>query len=47
MSGAAVQVQPVVLAKARSLGAAGEAWLDRLPGLVAQLERRWSVQVVE
>jgi streptomycin 6-kinase len=47
VSGAAVQVQPVVRAKARSLGAAGTAWLDRLPGLVAELERRWSVQVVE
>ena len=47
MSGAAVQVQPAVLAKARSLGAAGAAWLDRLPGLVAELERRLSVQVVE
>jgi streptomycin 6-kinase len=47
VSGAAVQVQPVVRAKARSLGAAGAVWLDRLPGLVAGLERRWSVQVVE
>jgi streptomycin 6-kinase len=47
VSGAAVQVQPVVRAKARSLGAAGAVWLDRLPGLVAELERRWSVQVVE
>jgi streptomycin 6-kinase len=47
VSGVAVQVQPVVRAKARSLGAAGTAWLDRLPGLVAELERRWSVQVVE
>jgi streptomycin 6-kinase len=47
VSGAAVQVQPVVRAKARSLGAAGTAWLDGLPGLVAELERRWSVQVVE
>jgi streptomycin 6-kinase len=47
VSGAAVQVQPVVRAKARSLGAAGAAWLDRLPGVVAELERRWSVQVVE
>ena len=47
MSGAAVQVQPVVRAKARSLGTAGAAWLDRLPLLVAELERRWSVQVVE
>jgi streptomycin 6-kinase len=40
-------VQPVVQAKAHSLGAAGVAWLDGLPALVAELERRWSVQVVE
>ena len=47
MNDAAVQVQPVVRAKARSLGPAGAVWLDRLPGLVAELERRWSAQVVE
>jgi streptomycin 6-kinase len=47
VSGAAVHVQPVVRTKARSLGPAGVAWLDRLPGLVAELERRWSVRVIE
>ena len=42
---AALSVHPVVRLKAVSLGAAGQAWLDALPDLVAELERRWSVTV--
>jgi len=38
-------VQPVVRLKAASLGEVGQAWLDALPDLVAELESRWSVKV--
>jgi streptomycin 6-kinase len=41
----AVSVTPVVRRKAEALGAAGDAWLAGLTGLVADLERRWSVTV--
>ncbi|MGW6271527.1 aminoglycoside phosphotransferase family protein [Streptomyces sp. NPDC055060] len=40
-----VEVQPVVRQKARGLGAVGERWLTELPGLVRELERRWSIRV--
>ncbi|MCX4672925.1 aminoglycoside phosphotransferase family protein [Streptomyces sp. NBC_01381] len=45
MSEYAVEVQPVVRRKAMSLGGFGEAWLRRLPGLVEDLARRWSISV--
>ncbi|MEV0319835.1 aminoglycoside phosphotransferase family protein [Streptomyces sp. NPDC050658] len=45
MTDHAVAVQPLVRQKAESLGPAGEAWLARLPGLVADMERRWSIAV--
>ncbi|MGW7073600.1 aminoglycoside phosphotransferase family protein [Streptomyces sp. NPDC054855] len=40
-----VEVQPLVRQKARSLGAVGERWLAGLPGLLGDLERRWSIEV--
>ncbi|GGV23282.1 hypothetical protein GCM10010277_02770 [Streptomyces longisporoflavus] len=40
-----VEVQPLVRQKARSLGIAGEQWLAGLPGLIDDLERRWSIDV--
>jgi len=43
---AALFVQPVVRSKARSLGADGDAWLARLPHVLAELERRWSLEVL-
>ncbi|MEU6762659.1 aminoglycoside phosphotransferase family protein [Streptomyces sp. NPDC046853] len=45
MTKPAVQVQPLVRQKALSLGAVGERWLAGLPGLVGDLERRWSIVV--
>ena len=44
---ATLMVNPVVRLKAASLGAVGQAWLDALPGVVAELESRWSVLVQE
>jgi streptomycin 6-kinase len=38
-------VSPVVELKAASLGAAGQQWLAALPGVIGELERRWSVSV--
>ncbi|MEV8319944.1 aminoglycoside phosphotransferase family protein [Streptomyces sp. NPDC059900] len=43
MTKPAVHVQPLVRQKALSLGAPGEQWLAELPGLVGELERRWSI----
>ncbi len=45
MGEASLSVQPVVQLKAAALGDEGLAWLRALPGLVADLERRWSVTV--
>lgn len=39
------EVQPLVRQKAHSLGAVGEQWLAGLPGLIRDLERRWSIDV--
>lgn len=44
MTEPAVEVQPLVRQKAHSLGALGERWLAELPGLVRDLERRWSIE---
>jgi len=40
-----VAVPPVVRLKAASLGEVGQAWLEALPDLVAELESRWSVKI--
>ncbi|UQT54148.1 aminoglycoside phosphotransferase family protein [Streptomyces durmitorensis] len=45
MTEPAVEVQPLVRQKAHSLGALGERWLAGLPGLIRDLERRWSIEV--
>jgi streptomycin 6-kinase len=42
---ARVELPVPVRQRAAHLGPAGEAWLSGLPGLVADLERRWSVTV--
>lgn len=41
------QLQPVVQRKLASLGTVGQRWLAELPGLVAELEKRWSISVGE
>ncbi len=41
------EVPPVVRAKARRLGRQGQKWLSDLPGLVAELEQRWSLTAGE
>jgi streptomycin 6-kinase len=38
-----VEVQPVVRQRIARLGEQGERWLVGLPGVVADLERRWSI----
>lgn len=38
-------VSPIVRLRAESLGDEGRRWLDALPGLVADLESRWSIRV--
>lgn len=38
-------MQPVVRQKAEHLGASGREWLTRLPTMVADLERQWSITV--
>lgn len=43
--GPVVEIQPLVRQKAHSLGAPGERWLGELPGLLADLERRWSIEL--
>lgn len=45
MTEPAVEVQSLVRQKAHSLGALGERWLTELPGLLGDLERRWSIEV--
>ncbi len=40
-------IPPLVRQKAASLGKEGEAWLARLPELIAHLEERWSIRVGE
>lgn len=40
-----LQLPLLVRQKAASLGTAGEAWLAGLPGLVAHLEKQWSLTV--
>ena len=38
-----VRLQPLARAKVASLGAAGTAWLDGLPGQLLELEQQWSL----
>lgn len=45
MTEPAVEVQPLVRQKAHSLGDLGYRWLAELPGLIGELERRWSIEV--
>ncbi|MGW7087414.1 aminoglycoside phosphotransferase family protein [Streptomyces sp. NPDC054871] len=45
MTESAIEVQSLVRQKALSLGGLGERWLAELPGLVRDLERRWSIEV--
>ncbi|MWA15604.1 aminoglycoside phosphotransferase family protein [Streptomyces sp. BA2] len=45
MTEPAAEVQPLVRQKAHSLGAPGRRWLDELPGLLHDLERRWSIGI--
>src|SRR5690348_5001896 len=40
-----VDVPDAVARRARSHGAAGERWLRALPGLIDEVERRWSVTI--
>ena len=40
-----IEVSPLVRQKAAQLGREGEEWLAGLPGLIADLERRWSISV--
>lgn len=42
--GPVIEVQPLVRQKVHSLGALGERWLTELPGLLGDLERRWSIE---
>src|SRR3954468_25035920 len=42
---ASVDLPEAVTLRARSHGAAGERWLRALPGLVDEVERRWSVTI--
>ena len=42
-----VELSPLVVRRAEQLGEPGRRWLARLPELVAELERRWSVVVGE
>ncbi|MEU7043331.1 aminoglycoside phosphotransferase family protein [Streptomyces varsoviensis] len=43
MTRPAIELSPVVRAKAQRLGRRGQEWLTGLPDLVAELEQRWSV----
>ncbi|HZH04070.1 MAG TPA: aminoglycoside phosphotransferase family protein [Myxococcaceae bacterium] len=47
MSVPRISLPEVVRQKARSLGAPGEAWLEGLPDLVRDLERAWSLKVLQ
>lgn len=47
MSGSSVTVPDVVRARAAVDGDGGQGWVDALPGVLADLEERWSVRVGE
>ncbi|SER26914.1 aminoglycoside phosphotransferase family protein [Microlunatus flavus] len=40
-----VRLQPLVRARVAALGPAGQAWVDALPGLLADLAARWSLRL--
>lgn len=45
MAAVTLRLQPLARARVRSMGAVGQEWLDRLPVLVAELEREWGLGV--
>jgi streptomycin 6-kinase len=45
MTGPAVRLQPLVRARVEALGDEGRAWVDGLPGLLAELAERWSLRL--